>query len=91
MRRRWEEIIVGDLFATPAPNDPDGTCSRGMPEEIDDVYVCAKFTSLDGEFGTLGAAGPRFIRSNYLHSVLHFVVEKRMASASCSKMARESL
>lgn len=63
---RWEEIIVGDLPAVPAPVDPDGTCVRGMPEEIDDIYICAKYVSLDGEYGTLGAAGPRYIRSNYL-------------------------
>lgn len=60
---RWEEVIVGDI-----PNF-SGTLSAGecdLPQDlngVDDVVIIAEIREIDGPGGTLGQAGPCFIRS----------------------------
>lgn len=58
---KWGQIITGDL--------PDfngrlgGTSECGTwPTQIDDVYICGKYQSIDGIGGILGQAGPRAYR-----------------------------
>lgn len=48
---RWAEVIIGDLPTAVV----DG-------RQIDDVLIRAEGRVIDGPSGTLGSAGPRFIR-----------------------------
>jgi subtilisin-like proprotein convertase family protein len=52
---RWAEVIVGDL--------PSGQVHG---EVIDDLLIEAKGANIDGVHGTLGMAGPTFVRSDTL-------------------------
>lgn len=54
--KRWSEVITGDL---PAVRLPTG-------EVIDDVLIDAQGVFIDGVGGTLGRAGPQFIRDSFL-------------------------
>ena len=65
--QRWESIIVGDL-----PNIArsglrfrlSSGCSA--PVTIDDLYICARYSDIDGPRNVLGSAGPYDRRSNSL-------------------------
>jgi hypothetical protein len=56
---RWSEIIVGDLpdKAVANPATISDSCNN-VPDNIDDVYICASITVIDGVGGVLGQAGP---------------------------------
>lgn len=63
---RWEMLVIGDLTDI-AINEPAGSCGSGTPalnETIDDLLIFATIESIDGPGGTLGQAGPCFIRSS---------------------------
>jgi hypothetical protein len=64
-RRRWEGIIVGDV-----PNvqlsAAAGQCGNNSPplsRQVDDVLILVTLGPIDGEGGTLGQAGPCFVRT----------------------------
>jgi hypothetical protein len=64
-RARWRQLVVGDLpdvLLTAAP----GTCGSNSPavnEVIDDLVIFATVEEIDGVGGTLGSAGPCYIRN----------------------------
>ena len=57
-KARWETIVTRDLTDIPSSElpSPDDGCT--YPEIIDDVYICARFSRIDGPLGILGSAGP---------------------------------
>jgi hypothetical protein len=62
---RWELLIFGDL-APISLNAPAATCGANAPavnETIDDLVIFVTVEPIDGVGGTLGAAGPCYIRS----------------------------
>lgn len=62
---RWESVITGDLPPV-AMNTNAGNCGPGSPavnETVDDLLILARVEPIDGPGGTLGSAGPCFIRS----------------------------
>ncbi|MBR9991332.1 MAG: hypothetical protein KFH98_16330, partial [Gemmatimonadetes bacterium] len=67
-RLRWESIITGNL---PSVNmvvaDSVSVCGiedLGLNEVVDDLLILAVIDSIDGPGGTLGSAGPCYIRSS---------------------------
>ena len=59
----WEQIIIGDL---PDINQ-DITLENGPTQTfVDDLVIAASAPFIDGEFGILGQAGPRFLRNGSL-------------------------
>jgi hypothetical protein len=61
---RWESLITGDL-ANVQITVEDGQCGDNAPaldETIDDLVIFATLQPIDGPLGTLGAAGPCFVR-----------------------------
>lgn len=62
---RWERIIIGDI---PSVTGTLPSAFHGFPpvvqnETIDDVIIEVALSPIDGRGGTLGMAGPRFIRN----------------------------
>jgi len=63
-RSRWEKVIVGDV--------PDVTVSLpkcddyhpATPGGVDDLVIYVTVDSIDGPFGTLGRAGPCYVRDD---------------------------
>jgi hypothetical protein len=52
---KWTKVITGDL---PDVSIPGGSSSCGLwPDRVDDVYICGKFSTIDGPGGVLGSAG----------------------------------
>ena len=65
-KARWEQIITGDLTNVPV-NLPADAVTKGSPainETVDDLLILVKLDSIDGPGGTLGQAGPRYIRQS---------------------------
>src|SRR5205823_10890373 len=66
---RWSSLITGDL-ADITVSIAQAACGPNSPSlnmTIDDVVIFARIEPIDGVNGTLGAAGPCFIRnSNHL-------------------------
>jgi len=60
---KWGSVITGDLEDIPvdAATRKDSTCTN-LPSVIDDVFICAFLTAIDGPQGVLGSAGPEFAR-----------------------------
>ena len=58
---KWSQVIVGDVPDYSGSLGGESTCGP-WPSQIDDVYVCGKFKSIDGEGGVLGSASPRHYR-----------------------------
>jgi hypothetical protein len=56
---RWSEIIIGDLpdMVVANPDTISENCNN-VPDNIDDVYICASIAVIDGVSGILGQAGP---------------------------------
>jgi len=72
-RKRWQKVVTGGLpniesqqiiAAFGLQGFPPAGCR--YPELIDDVYICAKETFIDGVDGILGQAGPRVVRDGTL-------------------------
>lgn len=59
---RWAEIITADLpdisFSSPENLDWCAEGAGDRSETIDDMLIFVRVDSIDGEFGTLGQAGP---------------------------------
>jgi hypothetical protein len=62
-RARWQSVVLSDLsdIATGGITTASG-CS--VPSIIDDLYICAKYVSIDGAGKILGQAGPAYIRTS---------------------------
>ena len=65
-KARWEQIITGDL-PNSTVNSTAGECSDNQPavnETVDDILIFAEVAAIDGVGGTLGQAGPCYIRTS---------------------------
>lgn len=62
---RWESIVVGDL-SNIARSSLRFRLSAGCsaPVTIDDLYICARYSDIDGQGSVLGSAGPFDRRSS---------------------------
>ena len=71
-RQRWESAItddIADLFLEAGA----GTCGLSSPEvsqSIDDLVILVRIAPIDGPGGTLGIAGPCYVRTSNLLTVL---------------------
>jgi Leishmanolysin len=62
---RWRQVVTGDVISG-FVNAPAGQCGSESPalnETIDDLVIFVSIEPIDGPGGTLGSAGPCFIRS----------------------------
>jgi hypothetical protein len=61
-KSRWESIVRGDLqnISTTGADPPSAGCV--FPTIVDDLYICARFVSIDGPGRILGGAGPTYVR-----------------------------
>jgi hypothetical protein len=59
---RWEQIVIGDLadVAKSSIGSLESGCT--VPNVIDDLHICGKYRSIDGQNGILGSAGPYYSR-----------------------------
>ncbi len=61
---RWERIIIGDV---PSFTGVIPSAFQGLPPAVDgtldDIVIEIALIPIDGPFGVLGAAGPRFVRT----------------------------
>ena len=78
--RRWERFITSDLDDVTIDDIPDEfkearpeVCPCGIPDRIDDTYVCVRNSYIDGPGGFIGFAGPTFVRSKDNTSVMGYV------------------
>jgi len=55
-------VITGDLADVNIPEGLSSSCTR-LPAVIDDMFICAQVTVIDGTGGILGSAGPEYVRS----------------------------
>ena len=65
---KWNSVITGDL-PNASVNLSAGACGVGHPAysgTVDDLVVFVEFVSLDGPGGTLGSAGPCWVRGGSL-------------------------
>ena len=53
-RDRWSSVIDGNLASTSLSGIPSRFLCTPHPSRVDDVYVCAKGASIDGEGGIIG-------------------------------------
>lgn len=62
---RWEEAVVADVpdIAVAIPAGACGSGSKSVTGTVDDIVIDARISSIDGVGGTLGYAGPCYIRS----------------------------
>lgn len=87
---RWRRVIVEDLPDVLA-DVPAGQCGSGSPAVrgvVDDVRVLITVVPIDGVGGTLGSAGPCWIRSG---SELPFLGRIRLDSADLDRMAERGI
>jgi Leishmanolysin len=65
-KSRWESVITGDLMDTTNLGliDMGGGCA--YPSKIDDLYICASYTAIDGDKNIVGLAGPHYNRASDL-------------------------
>jgi hypothetical protein len=64
-RNRWQQVIRSDLTDIPLSQLNYRPSHRACipPTIIDDLYICALYTNIDGRGTILGSAGPVEIRS----------------------------
>jgi Leishmanolysin len=64
-KKRYEQIITGDLFDINRSELQNGPTFSGCqyPVVIDDLYICVEVSAIDGGYKTLGFAGPDYTRS----------------------------
>ena len=63
-RRRWENLIVGDV-ANVSLNAPANSCGTGSPaiqRTVDDLLILVTLTPIDGTGNVLGASAPCYVR-----------------------------
>ena len=65
--KRWEKVIVGDVTPSFAAGSTDdwfnGQFAAPYNGAVDDVVIGFEIADIDGPGGTLGAAGPIFVRT----------------------------
>ena len=82
---RWESVVTGDLPEA-STNLGAGACGVGHPSyngTVDDVVVFVEFVTIDGPGGTLGSAGPCWIRGG---SMLPIFGAVRMDAADAASL-----
>ena len=65
-RARWESIITQDVADVPGPLGECPSVHPATPGSVDDLVIYVTVDSIDGEFGTLGRAGPCYVRDDNL-------------------------
>jgi hypothetical protein len=64
---KWQQIIYQDIPDVVGFNVGSGLCGANSPAigpvTVDDVLILARIDSIDGPLGTLGQAGPCFVRT----------------------------
>jgi hypothetical protein len=63
-RARWEQVIVGDVPDVTASLSSCGDFHPATRGGVDDLVIYVRVDSIDGPFGTLGRAGPCYVRDN---------------------------
>jgi hypothetical protein len=68
-RSKWTSKITGDLpdvLTKDLSKQSSYTCGRGyyITSVVDDIYMCARYTPIDGVGNVLGQAGPIYVRSS---------------------------
>lgn len=58
---KWRQVIVGDIPDFNGELGGSSTCGP-WPTSIDDVYICGKYSAIDGPGNVLGRASPRHYR-----------------------------
>jgi hypothetical protein len=59
---KWESVITGDLPSYNMWGLPTDTgCT--LPDEVDDMFICARYEDIDGPSNVLGYASSEYIRS----------------------------
>jgi Leishmanolysin len=61
---RWTSVIVGDLPGTVSTAGFRTVSNCIYPATIDDLYICGRYTNIDGPSGVLGSAGPFYTRNS---------------------------
>jgi hypothetical protein len=61
-KARWESIITGDV-PNMGPLDKCSDFHPATPGGVDDLVIYVTVDSIDGQFGTLGQAGPCYLRT----------------------------
>jgi len=64
---KWESVITGDLANVSLTAAQVDACDDAVPAEavtVDDLVIYAKVAAIDGVGGTLGSAGPCYIRTS---------------------------
>lgn len=66
--KRWQKVIVGDVTPSFPANQVtdwfDGQFDQPFNGAVNDLVIGFSITDIDGRGGTLGSAGPTFLRSN---------------------------
>lgn len=59
-KARWEKIVMGDVSDFPSASLSRGPAYSGCvyPTVIDDLYICAVYTAIDGAGTILASSGP---------------------------------
>jgi Ca2+-binding RTX toxin-like protein len=78
---RWSQIIIGDISDVTVSNTNRTTYN--LPATIDDVYIDAEITPIDGAGQILGQAGPVLFRSG---SLLPYYGQMEFDSADVASM-----
>lgn len=60
----WTRVLLGDLSDVPVNSGGIGSLCGAVNETVDDVIMFVRIEQIDGEFGTLGSAGPCIWRSS---------------------------
>ena len=64
-RAKWMEMVVGDLPSVQNGTiDRQGGCINALPANVDDLHICGRDRGIDGQGGTLGSAGPLYLRTD---------------------------
>lgn len=63
-RTRWEGVIWGDVQDVTTPLASCGSFHPATPGGVDDLIIYITVDSIDGPFGTLGQAGPCYVRAD---------------------------
>jgi hypothetical protein len=68
-RAQWTGLITADEADQPGPLQACGSFHAGVQGPVDDVLIFVEVDSIDGPGGTLGRAGPCFVRTPSLKPI----------------------
>jgi hypothetical protein len=68
-RAQWTGLIIADETDQPGPLQACGSFHAGVQGPVDDVLIFVEVDSIDGPGGTLGRAGPCFVRTPSLKPI----------------------